>query len=155
MKIDDFVEILDTEDGGKITKVLSKNKFEVLLDNGFTIRTSIDKIKLGTEPIKEVSNIRKKHAIALPPYKVDLHIECLMGDYSNLNNAEKILVQIEAFESDLSAAIAGGMFEITFIHGIGTGVLRKEIHQRLKHNKHIKSYADAQYDRGATIVKIY
>ena len=155
MKEGDFVEILNTGDGGKITKVLSKNKFEVLLDNGFTIKTSADKIKQGEEPLKYENHLPKKHSIALPPPKVDLHIECLHDDPRTLNNAEKILIQIEAFESSLSAAIAGGMLEITFIHGIGAGVLREEIRKRLKHNKHINKYGDAQYDRGATLVKIY
>lgn len=154
MNIDDFVIILGTEDGGKITKILSKSKFEVLLDNGFTIRTSIDKIKLGEEPLKYKYHTPKKHTIVLPPYKVDLHIECLIEDYKNLSNAEKIIIQLEAFERNLSAAIAGDMFEITFIHGIGSGVLRQEIHKLLKHNKQIKSFADAQNDRGATLVKM-
>lgn len=155
MEVGDFVIILDTEDGGKITKILSKSKIEILLDNGFTIRTSTDKIKIGEEPVRFVNHLPKKHKVTLPPIKVDLHMECLIDDHTRLNNAEKVILQLEAFESQLSAAIAGGMFEITFIHGIGSGVLRDQIRKSLKENKHIKSYADAQYDRGATLVKIY
>lgn len=155
MNVGDFVIILDTEDGGQITKIFSKSKVEVLLDNGFTIRTSLDKIKIGKEPLKHEYHIPKKHSIALPPLKVDLHIECLYDDPSTLNNAEKIIIQLDAFESNLSAAIAGGMLEITFVHGIGAGVLRDEIRKRLKNNKHINKFGDAQNDRGATLVKIY
>ena len=154
MNTGDFVEILDTQDGGKITKVLSKNKVEVLLDNGFIMKVETAKLKLGVEPVRKESP-RKKHAIAMPSIKEDLHIEQLITDFKGLNNAEKIRIQLDAFENKLSAALAAGMLEITFIHGIGTGVLRKAIHASLKKNKGIKSFAEAQFDRGATLVKIY
>ena len=154
MQVGDFVEILDTGDGGKVTKVLSPKKIEVLLNNGFIIKVDLAKVKKSNEPIRKES-IQKKHAIKIPPPKVDLHIEELVSDHTFLTNAEKIKIQLEVFENQLSAAIAAGMLEITFVHGIGAGVLRKEIHAILKNNKDIKSYEDAQFDRGATLVKIY
>ena len=145
MKINDFVEILNTGDGGKISKILSKKMVEVVLNNGFSIKTTTDKIRLSNEPpLKPYPILPKKHIINLPPPIVDLHVEKLIDDVENLTNAEKIQLQIEVFESKLSAAIAGVMLEITFIHGIGTGVLRKQIHKLLKENEHIKSFQYAQ-----------
>jgi dsDNA-specific endonuclease/ATPase MutS2 len=49
------------------------------------------------------------------------------------------------------------MDEITFIHGIGNGVLRKEIHKYLSHLGNIKYFQDTQKSRfgyGATLVRI-
>jgi dsDNA-specific endonuclease/ATPase MutS2 len=49
------------------------------------------------------------------------------------------------------------MDEITFIHGVGNGVLRDSIHKRLSGNKNVQYYEDVQKDKfgyGATKVKI-
>ena len=154
MKPGDYVNILDMEGGGTIVRVLSKGKMEVLLDNGFTVRVSVTQLQPSEAPIASAS-IPKKPSITIPPTKVDLHIEQLVTHYEHLTNSEKVLIQLEEFERQLSAAMAAGMLEITFIHGIGTGVLRKEIHKRLRENKDVKSFSDAQFDRGATLVKLY
>lgn len=154
MKKGDFVALLDSNQTGVIGKILSDKKVELILDNGFTVQVNTDKLEKSTPPEKNKS-IPKKHSIAMPPYRVDLHIENLLNDHSYLSNGEKIRLQLEVFEKSLSAAIASGMFEITFVHGVGQGVLRKQIHAILKKTKEIKSFADAQFDRGATVVKIY
>jgi dsDNA-specific endonuclease/ATPase MutS2 len=66
-------------------------------------------------------------------------------------------IQLEVFDQNLDKAIASGMHEITFIHGIGNGVLRKEIHKRLSQIQNIKYFQDTQKDNwgyGATLVRI-
>jgi len=154
MKIGDFVIIKESHQTGEISKVLSNTKIEIILNNGFTFKLPISSVELTDYPLKLTSST-KKPTIKMPPYKVDLHIEELVSDFKYLSNSEKVQIQMDEFETSLSAAIASGMFEITFIHGIGQGILRKEIHKVLKSSKEIKSYGDAQFDRGATIVKIY
>ncbi len=47
-------------------------------------------------------------------------------------------LQLDAFEDALSRALATNMHEIVFIHGTGTGTLRKEIHKNLSRNRDIK-----------------
>ena len=94
---------------------------------------------------------------ARPPKEVDLHIEKLSSEHEFLSNAEKIKLQLEIFEKNLNYAIASGMDEITFIHGIGNGILRGEIHRYLSHLNHIKYFKDAHksnFGYGATLVKI-
>jgi dsDNA-specific endonuclease/ATPase MutS2 len=49
------------------------------------------------------------------------------------------------------------MDEIIFIHGVGNGVLRTEIHKRLSKNKQVEYFKDAMKEKfgyGATLVKI-
>jgi dsDNA-specific endonuclease/ATPase MutS2 len=49
------------------------------------------------------------------------------------------------------------MDEIIFIHGVGNGTLRNELHKRLSGHKNVKYYEDAQKEKfgyGATKVKI-
>lgn len=74
-----------------------------------------------------------------------------------MSNSEILRIQLEAFEKNLDQAIASGMDQITFIHGIGNGVLRKEIHKRLSQIQNIKYFQDTQKDNwgyGATLVRI-
>lgn len=154
MKPGDYVNMLNMESGGTITKLLSKGKVEVLLDNGFVVQIQRSNI-VASEPPVIPAGTPQKVRIAIPPPKVDLHIEQLLTHHEHLSNSEKVHLQVDEFERQLSAASAAGMLEITFIHGIGAGILRNEIHRLLKANKDVKSFGDAQFDRGATLVKFY
>ena len=92
-----------------------------------------------------------------PAKSIDLHIEQLHPNPDKLSNSEKMRIQLETFENKLNQAIASGMDEITFIHGLGNGVLRKEIHKRLSQIGNIKYFQDTQKDQwgyGATLVRI-
>lgn len=92
-----------------------------------------------------------------PARSIDLHIEELHPDPDKLSNSEKMRIQLEVFEKNLNQALASGMDEITFIHGIGNGVLKKEIHKRLSQLGNIKYFQDTQKDQwgyGATLVRI-
>jgi hypothetical protein len=92
-----------------------------------------------------------------PARSVDLHIEALHNQPDKLSNSEKMRIQLEVFEKNLNQAILVGMDEITFIHGLGNGILRKEIHKRLSQLGNIKYFQDTQKDQwgyGATLVRI-
>ncbi len=95
--------------------------------------------------------------VQAPSASIDLHIEEIHPNPDGLSNSEKLRIQLEVFEKNLNQAIAAGMDQITFIHGIGNGVLRKEIHKRLSQLGNISYFQDTQKDQwgyGATLVKI-
>ncbi len=103
------------------------------------------------EPLKQFV----KKTIQSPPAEVDLHIECLVAESTKLSNAEIIQIQLNAFLSNLDAAMASGMPQITFIHGVGNGVLRTEIQKRLSKHPQIKFFQDAKREKfgyGATVI---
>jgi Smr domain/Domain of unknown function (DUF2027) len=93
-----------------------------------------------------------------PSAVIDLHIEELEKNSLDFNHKKPILeIQLAEFERSLESAIAHGMDEITFIHGIGNGVLRDEIHRKLGRHKNVSYFKDAQKDKfgyGATLAKI-
>lgn len=98
---------------------------------------------------EELSQIKPTPApikVKKPSRSIDLHIEALHNQPDQLSNSEKMRIQLEVFEKNLNQAIAAGMDEITFIHGIGNGVLRKEIHKRLSQIGNIKYFQDTQKD---------
>ncbi len=96
--------------------------------------------------------------IVAPPHEVDLHLEALRPDNAEeLSNTAILRLQLDAFEDALSRALATNMHEIVFIHGMGNGVLRKEIHRQLSRNKDIKFFEDARKEKfgfGATLVRL-
>jgi hypothetical protein len=92
-----------------------------------------------------------------PLKEIDLHIEKLNQSFSKLDNSAILQIQLSAFEHNLESAIATGMDEIIFIHGVGNGVLKNQIHKLLSNNKNIKFYKDAQKEKfgyGATLVRL-
>jgi len=96
--------------------------------------------------------------VVAPPHEFDLHLEALRPDNKEeLSNTAILRLQLDAFEDVLSRALATNMHEIVFIHGMGNGVLRKEIHRQLSRNKDIKFFEDARKEKfgfGATLVRL-
>lgn len=91
-----------------------------------------------------------------PAAVVDLHIEKLMreGQKGKLPG-DLVDVQLRAFEKNLENAIASGMPDITFIHGVGSGKLRQELHRQLSRHPNVRFFEDAQKQKfgyGATKV---
>jgi hypothetical protein len=63
---------------------------------------------------------------------VDLHIEELLKDFSGLSNAQIIAHQIRCFQQEMDQAVLQKLHKITFIHGVGQGVLKSAIREELK-----------------------
>lgn len=124
------------------------------LDNLDTekMRTEI----LGGAPEKAALPQQPSYQMPSKPAKeVDLHAEALGISPEMMDNA--ITLQILHFERELEAAIANGMDEITFIHGVGSGKLKHELHRRLGKNSHVEFYREAKKEKfgyGATYVKL-
>lgn len=120
------------------------------------INTKIDKPQLS----KHISHTEQKEEIVIDSSEIsnqiDLHANKLnIGDRKE---HEILNYQLLTFERALNNAIAFGLPEITFIHGVGNGVLRKEIHKKLSEKKELFDYyKDAQKEKfgyGATYVKL-
>jgi dsDNA-specific endonuclease/ATPase MutS2 len=93
---------------------------------------------------------------SMPKYEIDLHIEILTSDYDLMRKEEILAYQLDVFEKKLENALAAGMSEIIFIHGIGNGVLKSEIHKRASKHPNIAFYEEAQKSKfgyGATFIK--
>ncbi len=89
--------------------------------------------------------------------EVDLHIEKLIPDATGMSAADMLRFQLETFEKQLDLAVANGKSDITFIHGLGNGILKQELHKRLGKNKHVAFFSDARKEKfgyGATLVSL-
>ncbi|MEL6536749.1 MAG: Smr/MutS family protein [Bacteroidota bacterium] len=89
--------------------------------------------------------------------EVDLHIESLTDDYDFMDNTEMLTLQLKRFHEELDRAIAQGADHITFIHGVGNGVLRAALQKELSKASHIQYFEDAMKEKfgfGATRVQV-
>lgn len=148
-----------------VAPVLNKEAYLMQIDQDEKIliaKIEPEIIAINPEKIKaemfEKSNVlpdEPKIIIKKPAKEMDLHIENLSKDYEKMNSAEMIQLQLQVFEKSLENAIASGMNEIIFIHGVGNGKLRHEIHKRLSGNTDIQFFEDARREKfgyGATKV---
>lgn len=95
------------------------------------------------------------HAKASFVDEIDLHIEKLTADHARMSNTEIITLQLRRFDDFLAKAIRIGVERVFVIHGVGKGVLRDEIHRKLRHNHHVIDYKNEyhhKYGWGATEV---
>jgi|GEM_PF-5982245 len=89
------------------------------------------------------------------PDIIDLHLEELTENPKKLPPQEALHLQMSIFNQALEKAIAQDLDNITFIHGIGKGILKSEIRKVLGSNPYIQGFADAdakKFGSGATIV---
>jgi hypothetical protein len=114
--------------------------------------------EIKTQMLKAKSEPATPLSFERPTAVVDLHVEALLPGGPGSRQAGELLdLQLETFEKMLENAIATGMSEITFIHGVGSGTLRTELHRRLGRHPHVKYFEDAQKQKfgyGATKVVI-
>lgn len=90
-----------------------------------------------------------------PNREVDLHIEELTDQFPSMSAEEMLRFQLAAFHKNLEGAIVHHFQNIIFIHGVGNGTLRNEIHKQLGKHPHVKTFKDARKEKfgyGATEV---
>lgn len=93
----------------------------------------------------------------LPPARsvIDLHIEKLTDNHTSMSNFEMLTLQLKELEKWVDIAVAHHQYELTVIHGVGTGKLREEIHEYLKTRREVKHFInqyDSRFGYGATQV---
>lgn len=165
-KIGDNIIFKKEKQTGVITKINSLYKVQIETPEGFKINVSINDIILidsftnkpsayGTDfyqkdmlKIKKPSSKQERSKTVL---KVDLHIELLTSDYEHMDNFEIVQLQLKACQHKLEYALNSKITKVVIVHGIGTGVLKEEVHQLLQTYK-LRYYLSK--DGGATEVML-
>ena len=86
--------------------------------------------------------------------EVDLHIDMLTERPADLTPHEAFEMQMHYFRLCMNHAFANKMKKVTFIHGVGKGILKDEINKELKQydNVHFFEAPMSKYGVGATEV---
>ncbi len=92
-----------------------------------------------------------------PAKTVDLHATAFMDDLDDYDQDELLAEAISYFREQLDAAIYWEYPEIKFIHGKGTGSLRRAVYEELQQYKQagaIANYYPAYHNEDIVVVHI-
>ena len=96
---------------------------------------------------------QKKTKESIPAMEVDLHIEKLTKSTRGMDNYDILSLQMDTAKHKIEFAIKNRIPKLVFIHGVGEGVLKEELHFLLKRYPTKLSEASYQkYGMGATEV---
>jgi hypothetical protein len=132
-------------------------KNNLLPQPAWVIKLDEAEIKIDAQKLKEsfFSTKTEIPTVQKPANTVDLHIEKLNLDYTNLSNVEIIEAQLNYFNKTIDAAVIHKLSSIIFIHGVGNGTLKSLLHKQLGKNPQVKTFMDAYKEKfgyGATQV---
>lgn len=135
----------------------AKTAVHVLNQQGWQFQLDIGEVKVDAQKLKEsfFKSPEEKKVVEKPAKEIDLHIEKLRDDYQFLNSNEILKTQLERFQKALDGAIVHQLSSIVFIHGVGNGILRHEIHKVVSKHSQVKTFMDARKEKfgyGATEV---
>ena len=144
IRVGDTVELLKL--GTKAT-VLALNK-----DGTYQLQASIMKISVKPDEVYLLENESSQ---------VQKFIDKTRREFKNQAQSPELdLRGMDALEAAavltnfLDNAFMANLQQVRIIHGKGTGVLRKTVHEELKHNKHVKKYRLGVYGEGEDGVTI-
>ena len=136
----DYVKLLATGQIGQIIEIKGKN---LLIDvGGVKIKTTKDKVKLGDyQPTIETTSIKK----VISKEKVNLSIN-VIG-----KRVDEALIEVSKY---LDNCLANNYNNVTIIHGMGTGALKKAIWEYLSKHKYVGSYRLGEIFEGSSGVTV-
>lgn len=86
---------------------------------------------------------------------IDLHLEALVRDPEEIPRDQVLSTQLRHFENYLSMALKLGIDNIFVIHGVGDGILKREVHKILTKTRYVRKFKNEynkKYGYGATEV---
>lgn len=86
---------------------------------------------------------------------IDLHLEALVRDPAEVPRDQVLSTQLRHFENYLSMALKLGVDNIFVIHGVGDGILKREVHKILDKTRYVRKYKNEynkKFGYGATEV---
>jgi len=114
-------------------------------------------LQIIDEPLAKNTNLKAPVSQLKQELIVDLHIEELIDNSNKMSAGEKLNFQLTCFEQHVTNAFSGGYKKLIVIHGVGKGVLKENIIQKLKEYSFAK-HRDADYNRfgyGATEISFF
>ncbi len=149
LKIGDEVFLVDIGKTATVTALKDrKGDFEVMAGI-MKMRTPEKNLRLQEKSKQKSSKPRnapnKKEHVFSPGS--DAQTRCDMRGM----NVEEGILELDRY---IDQALRLGLSEITVIHGKGTGILRKGIHEHLRKNRFVKSFRLGVYGEGETGVTI-
>ena len=149
LKVGDEVFVVDMGKTATVTAIKDRKGNVEILAGIIKMRTPEKNLRLSEKKAKESSkprNVPNRTERVFSP-GTEAQTRC---DLRGMN-VEEGIIEVDRY---VDQALRLGLAEITIIHGKGTGVLRKGIHEHLRKNRFIKSFRLGVYGEGETGVTI-
>jgi len=152
-------QIIDVQDSDGMIYKYNQNELVIIDEDQYQlskysdINNSLlnDKIQ---DQIKKPSSFKKdKNEVIL---EVDLHINQLTKSTKGMDNFDMLSLQLDTAKRKIEYAISKRISKIVFIHGVGEGVLKSELHYLF--GRYPVRFYDASYKKygfGATEVYVF
>lgn len=172
----DRVQLLDEDLGGRVVAVNPDGKVVIQTPEGFELQLSPNEVVLlpedanlpvGGEQAELIVKAEKDRAEkqkrrtggsrkSVAVLEVDLHLEKLLPRGKQFSEYEALDFQLDTAEQQLAFAMRKRIQRVVFIHGMGQGVLKAELHTRLRRYEGltVREADYRKYGSGATEVYI-
>ncbi len=145
-----YMDSIYTEDKAIVVKVATISEEPEKKDVNKPVSGTTEKVVVNSD------DFILRHKTGEREAEVDLHIHELVDDPASFEKVEILEYQKNYFVRCLESAIANDFAKVTFIHGVGNGVLREVLIDLMKEKEGIE-YFDApmqKYGVGAIEVHI-
>ena len=167
-EIGDKVSLMDENLNG-VVKAINKDRVVVTIEDGFDMEVTLSQLVPFQEldfsmadirriKLEKNDNAKPKKTSKTPKKKTyiefDLHIDKLHPNWKTLDKSNYLNYQLSAAQGKLDFAIKKRIPHFVFIHGVGEGVLKQELHTILGRYDFLV-FEDAPYYKyglGATLV---
>ena len=126
-------------------------------DGTLQLKSGILKMKAKADEVRLIEDderaAQKKKPVATSTRSVDSVMRASANRELDIRGMETLEAE-SVVETFISAAVMGRLNEVTIIHGKGTGVLRKAVHDILRRNKAVKTFRLGVYGEGESGVTI-
>ena len=116
---------------GLIVKISPENALEVVSNNLLAQKQGLSGKQTNSETIVEKPLI-EKHKTAINEAVVDLHIGELLDNILGMSSHDMLNIQVDYFKKALESAVVNEYEKVTFIHGVGNGMLKNTIIKELE-----------------------
>ncbi len=146
MQIGDKILVVDDDLRGVITKI-EGDKVTFMSDEGFeyvypknkivVVNTDIENLFLQGNPRKNIvsNKVVSKKKMAKKPPVFDLHIEKIQPKHQHLSAGQKLQIQLNEANRIVRKMQLQKQKSFILVHGVGKGVLKKELIKLLKTKK--------------------
>lgn len=151
LKVGVKVMIRSTKQEGVVQSVRPQKKEAEILCGNIRVRSKFSDLALltfgkTTQTVKKEAVVLKKSLKPKPAPTLELNIIGLT-----------VLDAVPEIEAFIDSAVLANLEEVRIVHGMGTGKLRKGVHEYLRTDKRVAEFRLGKYgegDTGVTIVKL-
>lgn len=149
LNVGDHVKILNTNLEGIIKKIIIKNSKKI-----YNVQINQKNVILDSEHIEKISEKTSKNTSTLPKYSFEYNNKFIPEITIRHQTLDIAMYNVENF---IENAIFEGVKDVKIIHGRNGGILRRAVHEYLKHNKNVDNFRLGNYYEGSygvTIIKL-